>query len=48
MAVSTDLAAMKQQMIQDYAGHHRFAHWHGADADAGIMAPFRHDLGVFT
>ena len=33
-------------MVEDHAGHHRLAHRHGADADAGVVAALGDDLGV--
>jgi hypothetical protein len=33
-------------MIRQHAGHHGFADRHGADADAGIVAAFGHDVGI--
>ena len=40
-----DLATVQQQMIQQNAGHHRLAHGHGADADAGVVTALGDDLG---
>ena len=37
---------MPQQMVGQHAGHHRLAHRHGADADAGIVAALGDDLGL--
>ena len=39
---------MAQEVIGEHAGHHRLANRHGADADAGIVAPFGDDLGVVS
>src|SRR5215204_4561383 len=44
--LAAHLPAMPEQMIGQHAGHHGFADWHGADADAGIVAAFCHDVGV--
>src|SRR3954447_1614435 len=41
-----DLSAMPEELICQHAGHHGFADWHGADADAGIVAAFGDDFGV--
>src|SRR5580704_6620451 len=39
------LSPMPQRGIRQHTGHHRFAHRHGADADARIVAAFGDDLG---
>src|SRR4051812_5256935 len=41
-----DLTAMAEEMIRQHAGHHRLADRHRADADAGVMAAFGHDVGI--
>src|SRR5260370_6696901 len=35
-----------QEMIRQHTRYHRFADRHGADADAGIVAAFCHDVGI--
>src|SRR6185437_29265 len=40
------LRAVHQIVIGDDTRHHRLAHRHAADADAGVVAPLGHDLGV--
>jgi hypothetical protein len=39
---------MAQEMIGEHAGHHRFAHRNGANADAGIVTAFRNNLSLFA
>ena len=36
---------MAQRLVGQHAGHHGFAHRHGADADAGVVAALGDDLG---
>ena len=36
---------MPERLIRQHTGHHRFAHRHGADADARIMAALGDDVG---
>src|SRR6266404_5882337 len=40
------LSAMPQEMIGQHARHHGLADRHRADADAGVVAAFGHDVGV--
>jgi hypothetical protein len=40
------LRPVEQQVIEQNAGHHRLAHRHRADADAGVVAALGDDLGV--
>ena len=40
------LRAMPQQVVGEDAGHHRLAHRHGADADAGVVAALGQDLDI--
>ena len=44
----TGLRAIKKDVIQHDASHHRLAHGHRADANARIMAALGHDLGFFA
>ena len=44
-AMPAGLAAIEQIMIEQHASHHRLGHRHGADADAGIVAPLGNDFG---
>jgi len=44
-AVFADLPAMKQDVVQQHAGHHRLTHRNSADADAWVVAAFGDDLG---
>src|SRR4051812_49300867 len=39
------LSAVPQRLVGEHDRHHGFAHRHGADADAGIMAALGDDLG---
>ena len=41
---SPHLSAMAQRLIGQHAGHHGFAHRHGADTDAGIVTALGDDL----
>src|ERR1700712_3782537 len=43
---SADLAAVAQEMIGEHARHHGFADRQRANADAGIVTPLGHDVGV--
>src|SRR3978361_616190 len=40
------LPAMAEEMIRQHAGHHGFTTRPRANADAGIVTPFGHDIGV--
>ena len=42
-AIFAHLAAMQQQMVENHTSHHRLAHRHRADADAGVVAAVRLD-----
>src|SRR6185437_10523342 len=41
-----DLRAVHQIVVGEHARHHCLADRHGADADAGVVAAFGHDVGV--
>src|SRR3954451_4017231 len=41
-----DLAAMPEKMIGEHAGHHGFADRHRANADARVVTPLGHDVGI--
>src|SRR4051794_31460415 len=41
-----DLAAMAEEMIRQHAGHHRFTDRDRANADARIVTPLGHDVGI--
>jgi hypothetical protein len=42
------LCAVAQQVIRQHTGHHRFADWDGADAHAGVVPAFGHDLDIMA
>ena len=43
---SAALGAVAQQVIGQHAGHHRLAHGHGADTDAGVVTALGHHLDL--
>src|SRR4051794_14962941 len=45
-SISADLPAVPKEMVGQHAGHHGFADRHRANADAGIVTPFGHDVGI--
>src|ERR1700759_1375949 len=46
LCILTDLATMAEGMIRQHARHHGFADRPRADADAGVVTPLGHDIGV--
>ena len=42
------LPPVAEELVGKDDRHHRFSHWNGADADAGVVAAFGRDVGVFT